>query len=52
MHDGKQPEVIALERQTQTAELLADLLGGGQTIFKSASLSYDIYASMFECSGC
>lgn len=39
MHDGKQPEVIALERQKQTAELLAELLGGGQTIFKSASLS-------------
>lgn len=38
MHDCKQPEVIAFEWEKQTAELLVNLLGGGQTIFKSASL--------------
>lgn len=42
MHDCKQPEVIASEWEKQTAELLVNVLGGGQTIFKPASLVWHV----------
>lgn len=38
MYDGEHPEAIALEWKKQTAELPVNLPGGGQTVFKSASL--------------
>lgn len=42
MCDCKRPEVIAWEWWRQTAELLVNLLGGGQTAFTSASLVWHL----------